>query len=75
MIAILRVRFTSNTDPNSVWSDDTFHRWMQPLIPFSMGDFWWSSAKGLFSLENTLYPPILMADPGHGTIAIGTCHF
>ena len=40
MIAILRVRFTTNTDAGSVWSEDVFNKWMQPLIPFSLGDFW-----------------------------------
>jgi hypothetical protein len=69
MIAILRVRFTKNTDANSVWSEDVFHKWMQPLIPFSLGDFWWSSSKGLFSLDYTVYAPIVMVDPGHGTLA------
>jgi hypothetical protein len=69
MIAILRVRFDSNNDANSVWSNDVFEKWMQPLIPFSLGDFWWSSSKGLFSLEHTVYAPIVMADPGHGTLA------
>src|SRR5260370_42393537 len=63
MIAILRVRFTTNTDANSVWSDDVFNKWMQPLIPFSLGDFWWSSSKGLFNLDYTIYSPIVMADP------------
>ena len=67
MIAILRVRFTTNGNANSVWSEDVFEKWMQPLIPFSLGDFWWSSSKGLFSLDNTVYAPILMDDPGHGT--------
>jgi hypothetical protein len=36
---------------------------MQPLIPFSLGDFWWSSSKALFPLEHTIYNPIVMNDP------------
>lgn len=63
MIAILRVRFDTNNDPGSVWSNDVFDKWMQPLIPFSLGDFWWSSSKGLFNLDYTIYNPIVMADP------------
>jgi len=63
MISILRVRFDTNNDLNSVWPDDVFDRWMRPLIPFSLGDFWWLSSKGLFNLDYTLYPPIVMADP------------
>jgi hypothetical protein len=63
MIAILRVRFDTNTDANSVWSDDVFKKWMQPLIPFSLGDFWWLSSKALFNLDYTIYAPIVMPDP------------
>ena len=68
MIAILRVRFT-NTSADSIWSEDVFNNWMQPLIPFSLGNFWWSSSKGLFSLDHTIYAPIVMDDPGHGSVA------
>src|SRR5437773_5038798 len=63
MIAILRVRFDTNNDANSVWSNDVFEKWMQPLIPFSLGDFWWSSSKGMFDLDYTIHNPIVMADP------------
>ena len=63
MIAILRIRFDTNNDLTSVWSDTVFERWMQPLIPFSLGDFWWSSSMGLFDLTYTIYSPIVMADP------------
>ena len=66
MIAILKVCFDTNNDLNSVWADDVFDRWMQPLIPFSLGDFWWTSSKGLFNLETTIYPTIVMADPRIG---------
>ncbi len=63
MISILRVRFVTNTDPTSVWSDQQMQNWMTPLIPFSLGDFWWTSSRGLFSLEHTLYPPLVVRDP------------
>ena len=39
---------------------------MQPLIPFSLGDFWWISSRGLYSLEHVLYPPIVVKDPRPG---------
>jgi hypothetical protein len=54
VIAILRVRFDSNNDPGTVWSNDILKNWMQPPIPFSLGDFWWSSSKALFPLDNTV---------------------
>ena len=63
MISIVPVRFMTNTDANSVWSEDVFKKWMQPLIPFSLGDFWWSSGKGLFPLDCTVYAPIVVDDP------------
>jgi len=66
MITILRVRFESNTDPTTVWSADTFEKWMQPLIPFSLGDFWWTSSRGLFSLDHRILDPIVIADPRIG---------
>ena len=65
MISIVPVRFMTNTDANSVWSEDVFKKWMQPLIPFSLGDFWWSSGKGLFPLDCTVY-----AIPLHTTSSI-----
>jgi hypothetical protein len=66
MIAIVPVRFTSNQNVGSVWSDDVFRKWMQPLIPFSLGDFWWTSSKGLLPLECTVYSPVVMDDPRIG---------
>ncbi len=66
MISILRVRFDTNADPSSVWSDAQMENWMRPLIPFSLGDFWLTSSRGLFSLDFILYPPIVVADPRPG---------
>ena len=63
MIAIVPVRFASNANVASVWSEDIFKRWMQPLIPFSLGDFWWTSGKGFFPLDCTVYSPVVMSDP------------
>lgn len=63
MISIVRVRFDTNNDPTSVWSDELFDHWMQPLIPYSMGDYWWSSSKALFSVEYTLYGTLVIPDP------------
>lgn len=66
MIAILRVRFDTNTDPNSVWSSEQMENWMRPLIPFSLGDFWWTSSRGLYSLDHTIYPALVVTDPRPG---------
>lgn len=66
MIAIVPVRFVTNTDVNSVWSEDVFRKWMQPLLPFSLGDFWWSCSQALFSVDCTIYPPIVITDPRIG---------
>ena len=66
MITILRVRFTTNANAKTVWSTDTLEKWMQPLIPFSLGDFWWTSSRGLFNLDHRIYDPIVIADPRIG---------
>jgi hypothetical protein len=66
MIAIIPVRFSTNTVPGSVWSADVFEKWMQPLIPFSLGDFWFLSAKGLLPLDHTIHNPVVMDDPRAG---------
>lgn len=44
MIAIIPTRFTSNISPASPWSEHMFRNWMLTAIPFSLGNFWWSSA-------------------------------
>src|SRR5262249_47439791 len=69
MISIIPVRFSTNTDPGSVWSADVFEKWMQPLIPFSLGDFWFLSAKGLLPLDHTIHGPVVMDDPRVGVAA------
>jgi hypothetical protein len=66
MISILRVRFDTNADPSTVWSDQQVENWMKPLIPFSLGDFWWTSSRGLYSLDHVLYPPLVVKDPRPG---------
>ena len=63
MIAILRVRFTSNSDPASTWSDDIFSNWMHPAIPFSLANYWWVSGWGQFDLNYKLFPEIVIDDP------------
>jgi hypothetical protein len=63
MISIVRVRFDTTNDATSVWSDELFDNWMRPLIPYSLGDYWWSSSKALFSLDYTLYEPLVIPDP------------
>jgi hypothetical protein len=35
MIAILPVRFDTNTDPSTVWSDDLFNNCMRPSVRFA----------------------------------------
>lgn len=66
MITILRVRFDTNADPSSVWSNEQMENWMRPLIPYSLGDFWWTSSRGLYSVDHTLYPPLVVKDPRPG---------
>ena len=66
MISILRVRFDTNADLSSIWSDEQMENWMKPLIPFSLGDFWWTSSRGLYSLDHVLYPPVVVKDPRPG---------
>ena len=66
MISILRARFDTNPDLSSVWSDQQMENWMKPLIPFSLGDFWWTSSRGLYSLDHVLYPPMVVKDPRPG---------
>jgi hypothetical protein len=66
MITILRVRFDTNTDASSVWSDELFDHWMQPLRAYSLANFWWSSSHSLFPLDYALYPPIVITDPRPG---------
>lgn len=63
MIAVLRVRFTSNGNPATVWSDATFQNWLNPSIPFSLANFWWESSWGYFDLRTQLFPPQVLADP------------
>ena len=70
MIAVLRVRFTSNSDPATVWSDATFQNWLNPSIPFSLANFWWESSWGYFDLRTQLFPAQVLADPRpDGTVA------
>ncbi len=66
MIAIVPVRFSTNTNAGSVWSEEVFTKWMQPLIPFSLGDFWLLSGRALFPLDCKVYPPVVMDDPRIG---------
>jgi hypothetical protein len=63
MITIVRARFDTNNDAGSVWSDELFQNWMQPLRPYSLGNFWWSSSHALYPLDYALYPPIVISDP------------
>jgi hypothetical protein len=60
MIAILPVRFADHDD---VWPPDRFERWMEPLRPFSLANFWWQSSRGLFDLSSRIYDPVTVGDP------------
>jgi hypothetical protein len=59
VIAVVRVRAASNADLSTVWSDELMTNWLQPLRTFSLANFWMLSARGLFALDHTLYPPIV----------------
>jgi hypothetical protein len=58
MIAILRVRFTSNPSTTTYWPDQLVHNWMQPLREGAIANFWWLSSHALFDLGYVLYPPV-----------------
>ena len=51
MIAIFRIRFDTNTDMNTVWSDTLFNNFMHIAIPYSMANFWFESGWGNFDLS------------------------
>ena len=63
MIAVLRVRFDTNNDLGSVWSDDVTTAWMQPLRPWSLGHYWMTASHGLLPLQSTVWPAVVMPDP------------
>lgn len=63
MISVLRVRFDTNTNLGSVWSDDVTTAWMQPLRPWSLGHYWMTAGHGLLPLESTVWPAVVMSDP------------
>ena len=63
MIAVLRIRFDTNNNPATVWSDSLFENWLHPAIPFSLGNFWWESAWGFIDLQYQLFPEFVMTDP------------
>lgn len=63
MIAVLRVRFTTNTDALSVWPDNIFQNWLDPTIPYSLANYWWEASWGMFDFRYNLFPPFVMIDP------------
>ena len=66
MIAIFRIRFDTNTDMNTVWSDTLFNNFMHTAIPYSMANFWFESGWGNFDLSYNLFPAIVITDPNPG---------
>lgn len=62
-VAVVRVRFDTNPDPSSVWSDELTENWLQPLRPFSLAHYWWLSSHGYITIDHRLYPPVVMSDP------------
>ena len=63
MIAIFRIRFDTNSDSTTVWSDDKFNNYMTVGIPYSLANFWWESGWGNFDLGYNLFPAIVVPDP------------
>lgn len=64
MIAIFRIRFDTNSDLSTVWSDDLFNNYMHIAIPYSLANFWWESSWGFFDLNYDLFSPIVVTNPG-----------
>lgn len=67
MIAVIPVRFTA-TPAGDVWSATLLENWMRPLIPFSLGDYWFQSGHGLLVLDHTIYSPVVLDDPRIGKV-------
>lgn len=65
MIAVIPVRFTGTSD-SKVWSRPLLENWMRPLIPFSLGDYWFKSSFAKFDLRHTVYDPVVLDDPRNG---------
>ena len=63
MISVLRVRFNTNGDLGSVWSDDVTTAWMQRLTPWSLGNYWMTASHGLLPLDSVVWPAVVMSDP------------
>lgn len=72
MIAVLRIRFDTNNDSATVWSDELFDNWMHPAIPFSLGNYWWESAWGFFDLQYQLFPAFVTPDPRASVVILPT---
>lgn len=63
IVGVLRVRFDTNSDPSSVWSDDLTMNWLQPLRQWSLANYWSLSTYGHLTVEPRVYAPVVMADP------------
>ena len=72
MIAVLRVRFDSNQDLASVWSDDVTTAWMQLLRPWSLGNYWMVAGHGLLPLDSRVLPSVVMTDPRQPQLDVPT---
>ena len=72
MIAVLRVRFDSNKDLASVWSDDVTTAWMQLLRPWSLGNYWMVAGHGLLPLDSRVLPSVVMTDPRQPQLDVPT---
>jgi len=72
MIAVFRIRFDTNNNPATVWSDALFDNWMHPAIPFSLGNYWWESGWGFFDLQYQLFPAFVTPDPRASVVILPT---
>jgi hypothetical protein len=63
VIAAFRVRFTTNTDPSTVWSDAQFHRWLDPSVPYSLANYWRVSGWDGIDVSSVVFPPLVIKDP------------
>lgn len=69
MLAVLRVRFDTNADQSSVWSDAVFNSWLDPSVPYSLAHYWKTASVGAFDMRYVLFPPLVLGDPRQGAPA------
>ncbi|KOV83813.1 hypothetical protein [Nocardia sp. NRRL S-836] len=60
MILIIPVRYAQD---DAVWSRELFVNWMQPLRPFSLGNYWALSSHGFLDVTSDVLDPVDIPNP------------